>query len=360
MASPLNYLTEGSRIFLSSWKNRFAAKKYSGDADKICEQVVENCWNGRFFMTATDNFPQFWARDFGWCTQSLLKLGYRREVMQTLRYAFNRFKQHNKITTTITPRGKPFDFPNMAVDSLPWFIHSIKIAKFEYYEHRHFLNLQIKKFYDKVVDPSTGLVKKNEQFSSMKDFSVRQSSCYDNCMVSMLAKDLESLKLINPFSKHNYPKLILENFWNGSFFYDDLNKEDYIAGDANIFPFLTGVINDKEILKVAISAIQEAGLDKPFPLKYTNQRSDSKFILQELFLKDYESTAVWMHMGPLFVKLVQQVDSAKAAEYKLQYRKKIENHKNFMEVYDKNGKPFSTPFYYSSPGMLWAANYLTL
>ena len=38
------------------------------------------------------------------------------------------FKQYKKVTTTITPRGKPFDFPAFAVDSLPWLVHSIKIS----------------------------------------------------------------------------------------------------------------------------------------------------------------------------------------------------------------------------------------
>jgi len=38
----------------------------------------------------------------------------------------------------------------------------------------------------------------------------------------------------------------------------------------------------------------------------------------------------------------------------------IEQHGNFLEVFDSKGKPFSTPFYYCDSGMLWAANYLTL
>ena len=360
MASIIDYFTQGSRIFLNSWKNRIFPKKYEGNAKEICQRVIKGCWNGRFFQTSTTNFPQFWTRDFGWCIQSLIKLGYKKEVQQTLRYALNRFKEYNKITTAITPNGKPFDFPNLAVDSLPWLIHSIKISEFEYYSHKTFLNKEIKKFYDKVINPHTGLVKPEKSFSSIKDFAVRKSSCYDNCMVALLAKDLEKMKLINPFKDYNYPSLLKRHFWNGKYFYDDLRKKDYVAGDANIFPYVFGLCNDKEMLSSSLKAIQDTELDQPLPLKYTSSRNEVSFIWQEIFLRNYESNSIWTHMGPLYIKLVQQVDKELAATLKQKYQEKIEKHKNYLEVFTTKGKPYHSPFYYTDRGMLWAANYLTL
>jgi hypothetical protein len=361
MATFIDYLTQGSRIFLTSWKRRFFKKKYSGDATQICQKIVKDCWNGRYFQTSRSNFPQFWTRDFGWCTQSLLSLGYNTEVHRTLRYALNRFRSFKKVTTTLTPKGKPFDFPIMAVDSLPWLIHSIKISKFSYYSYRKFLNKEIKKYFNLVINKQTGLVNPEMHFSSMKDFAIRKSSCYDNTMVGMLAKDLATMKnLDNPFKSFNYSDLIKRHFWNGSFFEDDLRKQSYLAGDANLFPFLLGIIEDKEMLALAVSKIQEEELDIPLPLKYTSSRKNIDFIKEEFFLKDYESDAVWLHMGPLFVKLVKQVDSKKAKEYKEQFTKLIEQHKNYPEVLNNKGKPFKTLFYYCDSGMLWAANYLTL
>lgn len=360
MATFLDYFTEGTRIFISSIKNRLLPKKYDGDAEQICKQIVEDCWNGRFFQTSTTNFKQFWSRDFGWCTASLLKLKYEREVHQTIRYALNRFKKYKRITTTISPGGRPYDFPTMAVDSLPWLIHSIKISKFPYHSHKAFLNKEIKKFFNKAINPHTGLVKPEVHFSSMKDFAVRKSSCYDNCMVAMLAKDLEKLKLFNPFQKYNYPSLIKRHFWNGEFFYDDLTKQDYVAGDANIFPFLLGIIHDKEMLFSALKEIKAAGLDQPFPLKYTAGREKVKFIWQEFLFKDYESDSVWTHMGPLYIKLVQHVDKELAHRYKEKYKEMIEKQKGFLEVFFPDGKPFRSLVYYCDRAMLWAANYLGL
>ena len=360
MASILNYVTEGPRIFLKSWINRVHKKEYEGNAEEICKEIVKECWNGRFFQTSTDNFPQFWTRDFGWCVYSLLELGYKNEIHHTLRYAMNRFKQKGKVTTTLSPGGKPFNFPKESVDSLPWLIHAIKLSGFGYHSFKPFLNKEILRYFSTFINKETGLVKPEEHFSSMKDFSVRRSSCYDNCMVAMLAIDLKRMKLDNPFSKYDYSELIVRHFWNGEYFYDDLRKEDYVAGDANLFPFLSGAVKDENKLKSVVEKVSEAGLDMPLPLKYTSSRKGVKFIWQEIFLRDYESDAIWTHMGPLWIKLVGEVDAVKAEKYKQLYTDMIEKHKNYMEVFDTNGKVFSTPFYYCSPGMLWAANYLTL
>jgi hypothetical protein len=247
-----------------------------------------------------------------------------------------------------------------AVDSLPWLIHSIKVSQAPYYENKDFLNKEIRKFFLYFIDQQTGLVKPNLHVSSMKDFAVRKSSCYDNSMVALLAKHLATLKLDNPFSKYAYSSLIKRHFWNGKYFYDDLAKNNYVAGDANLFPFLLGIIENEQMLDSAIEQIEIAELDQPLPLKYTQDRRSVKFIPQEIFLRNYESSAIWMHMGPLYVRLLKEVDADKARQHAASYKALIEKYRNFLEVLDEKGEPFSTPFYYCDSGMLWAANFLTL
>ena len=361
MASFTDYLAQGSRIFLSSFKTRIKPRKYSGTAQQICEQIVKGCWNGRYFQISTQNFPQFWTRDFGWCVQALLKQDYKPEINQTLRYALNRFKETGKITTTISSEGKPFNFPNEAVDSLPWLIHAIKVSKFHYLPFQLFLNREIKRFFKEIIDEQTGLVTPKKQFSSMKDFAVRKSSCYDNSMVGLLAKDLVGMKLDNPFSQFNYSDLLKRHFWNGEYFFDDLRKKDYVAGDANLFPFILGLIKDREMMEAAIKKIQENELDQPLPLKYSKGTDDINFIWQErIAMKDYESNAVWTHMGPFFIKLVKHFDKEKAKEYKQAYKELIEKYQGYPEVLNSKGKPFQTWFYYCDRSILWAVNYLDL
>ena len=360
MSTLLDYAAKGTQVFLSSMKGRFFSPNIPGNAEEICREVVKRCWNGRYFQTSTMNFPEFWARDFGWCTQSLMKLGYQKEVQQTLRYALNRYKKYHTITTTISPRGRPFDVFQPAIDSLPWLIHSIKMSRFPYGAFKPFLNQQIKLFFTKFIDPKTGLVKADAEASSIKDFAVRKSSCYSNCMVALLAKRLSETRFYNPFSKYDYPTIIKQHFWNGRYFYDDLDKKSYVAGDANIFPFALGIIGDKEMITSAIQQVHESKLDLPFPLKYTSSREGVKFTWQELFFKDYESNAIWTHMGLLYIKLVSHLDKVKAEGYQEEYKILIEKCKGFPEVLTSRGKPYQSLVYYSDMSMLWACNYLTL
>ncbi len=360
MTSFIDYFTEGPRIIFSSWKQRLFPKKYPGNAQEICQQIVADCWNGHFFQTSTGHFRQFWTRDIGWCTQALMKLGYQQEVQQTLRYALNRFQEAKKVTTTITPGGRCFDFPVAAVDSLPWLIHSIAVSKSSYHHAKHFLASQVKHYVEQFINPQTGLVKPNLHTSSIKDFAKRQSSCYDNCMMGMLSHDLARLKLDNPLQKYNYPALIKQHFWNGTYFFDDLSRQNYVAGDAQLFPFLTGMCKDKEMLESCIRSVQLAGLDNPLPLKYTATRKNIHFIFLEPLMYNYEGTSIWLHMGPLWIKLVQQVDAQLASQYQEKYRDLIERLGNYPEVLTPAGKLFTTPIYVTDRGLLWAANYLTL
>lgn len=361
MVSLRDYVVEGSRITLSSLKHRAFPKEYYGVPEVICRQVVQDCWNGSYFQTSTGNFPQFWTRDFGWCVQSLVQLGYQKEVHKTLRYVLNHFQRYQKITTTITPGGRPFDFPMYSVDTLPWLIHAIKISHFTYYPFKDFLNKELQRFYSIVINEHTGLVKPDVAFSSMKDFAKRKSSCYDNTMVALLAQDLKwMMNLINLLERFDYPALIKRHFWNGCYFYDDLRKQDYVAGDANLFPFLFGLFHDQVMLKEAMKSVQEAGLDTPFPLKYTSAGKNVQFIWQEKLIPEYEYDTIWTHMGPLYIKLLKKVDPERAKTLKQAYSEMVAKHKNYLEVFFKDGRPYKSLFYVCDRGMLWAANYLTL
>jgi len=358
------HCNEGLRLFRRALHVRnYGIRRYHGNAEQICEQIVKGCWNGTFFQASTGHFNQFWTRDFGWCTESLLKLGNKEKVTKTLGYALHTFQKYRKITTTISPKGVPFDFPAYAVDSVPFIIHSLYLANAESLigRYKEFLNKEIHRFYWLVINEKTGLVK-NEHFSSMKDHAIRFSSCYDNSMVAMLNRDLQNLpSLDNPLIKYNFEQKLIEYFWRHDHFIDDLSGNHVISGDANIFPFWTEVITSKDMLKKAIRTIQKCELDKPFPLRYYH----SKVIMQkmhpvEIFAKGYERDTAWMHMGPLYVKLVQRVNKKLAQMYLATYTQLIERYKNYLEVFNADGTPFKSIFYQADEGMLWAVNYLGL
>ena len=363
MFNPI-YLSEGLRMFRRARRvKKQGIHEYEGNAQEICQQIINDCWNGSYFQASTGHFCQFWTRDFGWCVESLLQLGYREKVTKTLDYALSTFRKHNNITTAISPDGIPFDFPTYAVDSVPYIVRGLRLTKDDSLleKYRDFLNQEIQKFCSKVLHAKTGLVK-NKHFSSMKDHAIRNSSCYDNTMVAMLNQDLKKIHALeNPLVQYDLERKIMDSFWRDTHFIDDLSGKDIITGDANVFPFWTGVITSRAMLNSVIKKITELELDKPFPLRYYH----TKFIQQkmhpvELFSKGYERDTVWMHMGPLYIKTVRKVHAKLAQEYLSRYTKLIEQYHTYLEVFNSDGTPFKTYFYHADEGMLWSSIYLEL
>ena len=359
------HITEGLRMFRRRLKvSLFGIKKYKGNPIEISKQIIEDCWNNRYFTTSTGHFKEFWTRDFGICTESLLKLGYRKQVYSTLKYALDIFKKHRKITTTITPYNVPFNFPTYSPDSLPFLIRSLKLLnnKELINQYKPFLNKEINKYYNIVLDKETGLVKKGKVFSSMKDNVMRCSCLYDNTMVAMLNNDLKEIKLLdNPLKNYNFKEIIKSNFWTGEYFLDDLSGKKYVSGDANTFPYYTDVFTSKSMMKSSMRKLEQEGLDKPFPLKYTKALNQNKhFSFMEIVAPNYEGNTNWIHLGLCYINVVNKVDKQKAGKYIEQYTQIIKRHKNFLEVFNHNKKPYQNMFYYCDEGMLWVANYLNM
>jgi len=339
-------------------KNGF--KRYSGNALEISKQIVDKCWNEKFFQTSAGHFNQFWTRDFAFCTQALDLLGHRKKVFASLAYALDKFSKHGKVTTAITPEGIPFDFPNMAADSLPLLIHSIRIVGADYLlmKHKDFLMKEIDRYFQTVFDHKTSMVYEGKSFSSIKDYAKRKSATYDNCMLAMMKDDLKALEFYNPFKNYDIKKAIQDNLWNGSYFYEDMSHKNVVTGDANVFPFWTGVFTDKKMFKSCLKQMQKAKLDKPFPLKYSSSKeATTKTLWYEKLAGDYERDVVWMHLGGCFVDVVKKFDKKQFQKYIKQYTDLIENYGNYHEVFNPDGTPFTTKYYVSDDSMLWAAKY---
>ncbi|MBU1974869.1 MAG: hypothetical protein KKG59_00535, partial [Nanoarchaeota archaeon] len=249
-------------------------------------------------------------------------------------------------------------------DSLPFFLRSLRLGKahdlVEVY--KPFLENKVFEYKNAVFDRKTQLVKRNMYFSSIKDGFKRDSSCYDNCCVAALSNELNLLKLKNPFRNHDFKRIINQNFWNGKYYYDDLSKEDYVAADANIFPYYFGIINDKKKLASSIQAIQKEKLDDPMPIKYTNFRDPKKQILvQKLFTPNYEGTTVWIHLGLAYMCVVAKHDKVLLRKYLEEYKNQmILKYNNFLEVLNPDTTPYKSAVYFCDDSMSWASIYLNL
>jgi len=357
----LPLLKDGLRIFGQRFRK---GHRHIGTAEDISKNILSTCWNGEYFQVSSGNFNEFYMRDFAYVIESLLQLGYKKEVTQTLVYALQKYELHNSVTTTITHAGEAVNVFNLAPDSLALLLRSLRILnnKSLIREYSKFLSCEIERYTSGIFDPVLGLVKKNRYFSSAKDHAVRSSSVYDNVMLAIIASEAKSLSLSNSFKGYNFKKNIFETFWRDSYFIDHFQSE-IISGDANLYPYWTGLFSSKKMILKSIETMEEIGLTKPFPLKYTTKEDAKKvrFLSPYKYLvPNYEGDAIWAHHGMNYLSLLSQVDKNRMRTHLEQYKNLIEKHNSFVEVYSPNGKPYKTLFYKADKGMIWAATFLSL
>ena len=343
----------------------FGVKRYKGSSEQICRSIIGSCFDKKkgYFMVSSGHFREFYCRDFGLCAKSLVQLGYVSEVRSTLAYALEKFERHGSVEQSISPGGIPFTFPEAySPDALAFLVHALDVSgnKSLAEKHRKFLESEARVFARNVIEPKTGHIKRGVHFSSIKDHSIRDASCYDACMAGMLSSGLSNLGLANPLGKFNYKDILMRVYWNGKFFYEDAKRVGSVSGDANVFPFWCGIVEDRNVLAECVKSIRAAGLDKPIPLKYTVGKPDTPLVWYERFAQGYEYDAVWGHLGLAYIQVVEPLDKRLARGYAELYEQKIALHKNFLEVYNPDGSPFKTAFYYADDSMVWCANFLGL
>ncbi len=359
--SPLFF--EALRIFRTSMKVKlFGRPNYQGNEETIAKTIIEKCFNGTFFQVSTGHFNQFYTRDFGMVTKALLELGYQEEVKKTIEYALEKFAKAKRFTTHLTPKGKPVNFPTQSPESASYILNSLILLndKELINKYSYLFREEAERIYNEDINHTTGLLRTDKQFSSMKDHAIRQSSCYNNTFLGLFAKNLKKIGINSSLDTYNYPSLLKKYFWKEKGFIEDLSGREVYSADANIYPYWTGLITNKSMKKKSIQIIRDQKLDKPFPLKYTRKEDVGKLNNTNLLVPGYETTSIWVHLGMNYIEVVAKDNKELAKKYLQQYSKLIKKHKNFLEVYTITGKPFSRPLYESDHSMIWVAIYFYL
>ena len=347
------HVTQAARYFLTSLGQKIKGPtRYRGSAEEICRQIIKNCWNGRYFQASTHHYKEFWSRDFGYCAESLVKMGYLKEVRKTLAYALEKFAKTG-IKTTITRDGKPFSFPNIySPDSVALMIHALRVAKDESIIERYeeFLQGEIDAFANIVLED--GIVRRNVHFSGMRDYARHDSSCYTHCMAILLAREAKLLGFHFPYKEKQLVRR-LDDYWKGYYRDDRSNPEP--SGDANTLPYWLGI--GKDFTK-SLNIIKKQGIDAPFPLAYSSKKHPHVLPI-EILVPGWQHDAIWPFLGFLWVQAVKNYGE-EIKKYKQAYAQIIKKNGTLHEVYHPTGKPYKSLFYHADEGMLWAAMYLTL
>ena len=154
-------LKEGLRMLKRANRvKKMGFKQYKGSAEQICSQIIQSCWNGKYFQVSSGHFCEFYMRDFGWCVDSLIKLGYKQRCLKTMDWALDIYASKGRLTTTITPDGEVEDFYAYSPDSLGYMMRTLKAldAKQLVEKYYVFINDEIKRFYDETFDKKMGII----------------------------------------------------------------------------------------------------------------------------------------------------------------------------------------------------------
>jgi hypothetical protein len=339
-------------------------RRRPGDAAQIVRACIEACWNGRTFTASPGHFDMFWTRDLSFSVPSLLRLGHALRVHASLAHALEVWTRRNShITTTIHYFDRPGDVYEYGVDSLPLFLAALREASaVDLVErHRDWLIAEIDHYVERVVDPTTGLVRSDRKYSAHRDTVINRSNAYGNTMVALLAKTIaESGWFPSPLERHfegDYGRLLMTHFWTGDHFRDAIGDET-VSGEANIWPFYTGVIGDLSVIELALGYLDSNGFCDPLPLRYeTSRRPEREVWLTRHILPDYQGTTVWTSLGSMYLQVLRLVDPALAVRQTARYVDWIERDGTFWEVMNAASRNWvsSRWIMIGEESMLWSA-----
>lgn len=357
-------------------------RRDTGTAEEILRAGLERCWNGRYLTASPGTYRQFWTRDTGFAAPALVRLGepWPERLLQSLEWAIRTWRRRRShVTTTIDPLLRwPVDLFDFGVDSLPLLLSSLRSlaavpdqgvanrASELVERHRAWLAAEVEHYVATVVDPATGLVRTDRHFSAHRDTFRNRSTAYANTMVALLARTVAETgwgpDLLGRHFEGDWGSLLRRHFWLGDRFRDRLGSDE-TSGEANVWPFFAGLVEDRGMLAAALATLQREGYTAPYPLRFTAAHGHHDLMpVFRLYSGDYQTTTSWTSLGSIYLALLREVDPASAAEGLAAMRALVERDGVLWEVIDERGRPWRSwnRLSVSDVSMLWGAILLEL
>lgn len=359
--------------------------RHRGSAEEVLRAGLERCWSGRYLTASPGTYRQFWTRDTGFAAAALIRLGapWPERLLETLDWAIRIWRRRGShVTTTINPLLRwPVDLFDFGVDSLPLLLASLRSlvegapaavaarAQALQAEHGGWLADEVEHYVRTVIDPETGLVRTDRHFSAHRDTFRNRSTAYANTMVALLGRtvaetgwgpDLLGRYVVADAADGGAPDwsaLLRRHFWLGDRFRDQLGSDE-TSGEANVWPFFAGLVEDRDMLAAALATLQREGYASPHPLRFTtSHRPQDLMLVFRLYSADYQTTTSWTSLGSIYLSLLREVDPAAAIAGLEAMRTTIERDGTFWEVLDDRGLGWRSRsrLSVSDVSMLWGA-----
>jgi hypothetical protein len=351
-------------------------QRHQGSAEQILRAGLERCWSGRYLTASPGHYRQFWTRDTGFAAPALVRLEepWPTRLLLTLEWAIGVWRRRRShVTTTINPLLRmPVDLFDFGVDSLPLLLASLRslelgggatgAAATRLVEaNRDWLTVEIDRYVRTVVDPTSGLVRTDRHFSAHRDTFRNRSTAYANTMVALLGRTVAETgwgpNVLGRWFEGDWGSLLRRHFWLGDRFRDRLGSDE-TSGEANVWPFFTGLVEDREMLSAAMATLEREGYTTPVPLRFAARHGhDGLMLVFRLWSAEYQTTTAWTSLGSMYLSLLREVDPAKAARLFETMRVQIERDGTFWEVIDRHGRGWRsrTRLSVSDVSMLWGA-----
>lgn len=337
-------------------------ERFEGNAREICLQIVDKLSTGDFMRTSLGHFDFFWMRDFGTVAESLVRIGRQKSVQKTLRWALGHYRRTGIVKLCIDKSGNVFNAPDVrSIDALPWLLHSLYVSGYKINGvERKFLNKELRRYRRAFLDPDTGLLK-TMRFAELRDAVIYDRSAYAVTMVARLARCAEKLELEFPYDSDKYRRELVTHYWNGRYFNADWTTNVFSA-ECAIMPFFMKIVDDEAMFEKTIKYIKHHKLDRPYPLKYTNQPNAFRYRpwMTWPLMPNYAGTSVWSWHGAFYLHVLSRYRRPEYASTRASFAQMIERHGTWPEMLNPDGSWYNAPVYKGDPGMIWAALYLDL
>lgn len=360
-----NALLGMTRAWYRQIAHRYFAKirRFDGNAQEICAQIVDETWNGTFYRTSLGHFDFFWMRDFGTVAESLVNLGHKDKVQQTLRWALKNYRRAGTVTLCIDANGHTFNAPaRKSIDALPWLLHSLVVSDYPLTKvEKNFLQTRLRHYSKKFIDRRDGMLR-YVRYAELRDAVTYDRSAYSVAMLGRLSTCAQELGLTAfLFSPETYRRALIDQYWNGEFFKADLSNNVY-SSECALIPFYLKVVDDQTMAGATFDYIAKQKLNRPYPLQYGEhaERFHYRIGMGPRIMPNYTGTTIWTWHATFYLHTLHRYQRP---EYGTQYRRfaeLIERHRTYPELVAPDGSWYKALAYKADPGMVWAALFLEL